>query len=88
MNKKKVEDTKEIIRIRLTKNRQHNGKKKKYKRTNNDRQNITQKTKDRVTRTQLKRTNNDLQNTTQTTKHRVTRTQLKRGRVNLGAPEW
>jgi len=35
------------------KNRQHNGKKKKYKRTNNDLQNITHKTKDRVTRTPL-----------------------------------
>ena len=30
-------DTKEVIRIRKSKkNRQHNGKKKKYKRTNND----------------------------------------------------
>jgi hypothetical protein len=36
------------------KNRQHNGQKKKYKRTNNDRQTITHKTKDRVTRTPLK----------------------------------
>jgi len=32
-------------------NRQHNGQKKKYKRTNNDLQNVTHKTKDRVTRT-------------------------------------
>ena len=46
------------------------------KRTNNDLQNTTQKTKDRVTRTPLK-TNNDLQNTTQKTKDRVTRTPLK-----------
>ena len=30
------------------KDRQHNGQKKKGKRTNNDLQNITQKTKDRV----------------------------------------
>jgi hypothetical protein len=33
---------------------QHNGQKKKYKRTNNDLQSITHKTKDRVTRTPLK----------------------------------
>ena len=48
-------DTKEAIRIRiLKKNKQHNGQKKKYKRTNNDLQNITHKTTDRVTRTPLK----------------------------------
>ena len=35
------EDTKGAIRIRMSKkNRQHNGQKKKYKRTNNDLQNI------------------------------------------------
>jgi hypothetical protein len=35
------EDTKATIRIRiLKKNRQHNGQKKKYKRTNNNLQNI------------------------------------------------
>jgi hypothetical protein len=35
------EDTKGAIRIRVSKkNRQHNGQKKKYKRTNNDLQNI------------------------------------------------
>ena len=34
-------DTKGVIRIRiLKKNRQHNGQKKKHKRTNNDLQNI------------------------------------------------
>ena len=34
------EDTKEVIRIRISKrNRQHNGQ-KKYKRTNNDQENI------------------------------------------------
>jgi hypothetical protein len=43
-----------IIRIRKSKDRQHNGQKKKYKRTNNDLQNITHKTKDRVIRTPLK----------------------------------
>ena len=47
--------------------------KKKDKRTNNYRQNITRKTKDRVTRTPLK-TNNNLQNITQKTKDRATRT--------------
>ena len=46
------EDTKGIIIIRKSKkDRQHNGRKKKDKRTNNDLQNITYKTKDRVTRT-------------------------------------
>jgi hypothetical protein len=35
------EDTKGAIRNRISKkNRQHNGQKKNYKRTNNDRQNI------------------------------------------------
>ena len=44
----KFEDTKS------KKDRQHNDKKKKDKRINNDLQNITQKTKDRVTRNPLK----------------------------------
>jgi hypothetical protein len=36
-----LEDTKGAIRIRMSqKNRQRNGQKKKYKRTNNDQQNI------------------------------------------------
>jgi hypothetical protein len=39
-NMYKFEDTKGVIRIRISKNRQHNGQKKKYKRTNNDQQNI------------------------------------------------
>ena len=43
------EDTKEVIRIRKTKNRKCNGQKKKDKGTNNDQQYITHKTKDRVT---------------------------------------
>ena len=35
------EDTKEVIRIGISKkNRQHNGQKKKFRRTNNDLQNI------------------------------------------------
>jgi len=37
---RRVGDTKGVIRIRKSKNRQHNGQKKKYKRTNNDLQNI------------------------------------------------
>jgi hypothetical protein len=46
-DKEELEDTKEVIRIRKSKkNRQHNGQKKKDKRTNNDLQNITHKTKD------------------------------------------
>jgi hypothetical protein len=37
----KFEDTKGVIRIRISKkNRQHNGPKKKYKKTNNDIQSI------------------------------------------------
>ena len=35
-----VEDTKGVIRIRKSKDRQHNGQKKKNKRSNNDLQNI------------------------------------------------
>jgi len=38
--KEEFEDTKGIIRIRISKNRQYNRQKKKYKRTNNDLQNI------------------------------------------------
>jgi hypothetical protein len=36
----KFEYIKGVIRIRKSKDRQHNGQKKKYKRTNNDLQNI------------------------------------------------
>jgi len=44
--KEELEDTKGVIRIRISrKNRQHNGQKKKYKRTNNDLQNIDIKLK-------------------------------------------
>jgi hypothetical protein len=47
-----LEDNKEVIRGHNTKwGRQCNGKKKKDKRTNNDLQNTTQKTKDRSTQT-------------------------------------
>ena len=53
--KKNLKIPKGVIRIRISKkNRQHNGQKKKYKRTNNDLQNIHIKTKDRITRTPLK----------------------------------
>jgi hypothetical protein len=38
--KEEFEDTKGVIRICISKNRQHKGQKKKYKRTNNDLQNI------------------------------------------------
>ena len=52
MLEEEFEDTKGVIRIRISKkNRQNNGQKKKYKRSKNDLQNITHKTKDRVTRT-------------------------------------
>jgi hypothetical protein len=45
----------EVIEIRKSKkDRQHNGQRKNDKRSNNDLQNATQKTKDRVTRTPLK----------------------------------
>ena len=50
--KEKFEDTKGEIRTRKLKDI-HNGQKKKDRRTNNDLQNITQKTKDRVTQTTL-----------------------------------
>ena len=54
-DKEKFEDTRGVIRIRKwKKDRRHNCQKKKDKRTNNDLQNITHKTKDRVTRTPLK----------------------------------
>ena len=54
---RKFENTKGVIRREAVnrKNRQHNRKKKKKKRTNNDQQNITQKIKDRATRTPLKK---------------------------------
>jgi hypothetical protein len=38
--KEEFEDTKGAIKIRISKNRQHNGQKKKYKRTNNDLQKV------------------------------------------------
>jgi hypothetical protein len=52
--KEEFENIKGVIRICISKNRQHNGHKIKYKRTNNDLQYITNKTKDQVTQTPLK----------------------------------
>ena len=49
---KEFKDNKGVIRTCKSKNRQYNGQKKK--RTNNDLQNTTQKTKDLVTHTPLK----------------------------------
>ena len=54
MHSEEFEGTKMVIRIRKSKDREQNGQRRKYKRTNNDLQNTTQKTKDRVTRTPLK----------------------------------
>jgi hypothetical protein len=54
--KEELDYTKGAIIICISKkNRQHNDQNQKYKRTNNDQQNIhNYKTKDRVTRTALK----------------------------------
>ena len=52
--KEDFEYTKGVTRSRTSKkDKQHNGQKKKDKRTNNDLQNIHDKAKDRVTRTLL-----------------------------------
>ena len=51
MTKEEFEDTKVVIRIRISKkNRQHIGQKKMYKRKNNELLNTTQESEDRVTR--------------------------------------
>jgi hypothetical protein len=42
----KLDDTKEVIRSKSKKDRQHNGQRAKGKETNNDIQNVKQKTKD------------------------------------------
>jgi hypothetical protein len=58
MSLEEFEDTKGVIRIRMSKkNLQHNGQKKKCKSTNDDMQNIHIKTKNRVTRKPLKNGN-------------------------------
>jgi len=51
---RRVEDTKGVIIIHISKNRQHNGQKKKYKKDKQRSTIHTYKTKDRVTRTPLK----------------------------------
>ena len=55
LSKEKFEDTKGINRSHKSKKaRQYNGQKTRYKRTNNNLQNTTQKTLNRATRTKLK----------------------------------
>ena len=49
--REEFEHTKGVIRIRISKNRQHNSQKKKYKRTNNDLLNIHIKLKSSNTNT-------------------------------------
>ena len=51
MIREELEYTTEVILIRKKKDTLHKGGEKKDKRTNNDLQNTTQKTKDRATRT-------------------------------------
>ena len=52
--KEEIEGTKGVVRVRKSKkDRQSNGHEKKYNRTNNDLQKITQKTDDRETETPL-----------------------------------
>ena len=54
-DREEFEGKKGIIIIHISKkNKQHNGQKYKYKRTNNDRQKYTYKTKDRVTQSPQK----------------------------------
>jgi hypothetical protein len=50
----KIEDTTGVIRIRKSKKDRRYGQNEKDKRTNNNLQNTTEKTKDRVTQTSLK----------------------------------
>jgi hypothetical protein len=47
--KEEFEDTTRVIKICKSQNRQHIGQKKKYKKTNNDPQNIHIKTKEHET---------------------------------------
>ena len=47
-------NTNGVIRTHKSKDRQHNDQQKKEQRTNNDLQNTTNKSKDRVTRTPLR----------------------------------
>jgi hypothetical protein len=50
----KIENTKELIRSRISNNRQYRGQNKTDNRTNNHLQNIAQKTKERARRASLK----------------------------------
>ena len=77
----KFEDTKVIIRISKSKDRQYSGQKKRKKWTNNDLQNI-QKTTNRSTRTLLK-TDDELRLSGRVSRA-VTR-DLKQGRQDMGA---
>jgi hypothetical protein len=55
IKKKSLEIPEGVIRIcKSKKDRQHNGQKKRYKRTNNGLENTTEKKKHRATRTPLK----------------------------------
>ena len=54
IDQEEFEDTKEVIRICILKNRQHNGQKKKGQKDKQRSTKHTHKTKDRVTRTPLK----------------------------------
>jgi hypothetical protein len=49
MGEEELEDIKGLMKIRISKNRQHNGQKKINKRANNDLKKNTYKTKDQVT---------------------------------------
>jgi len=50
----KLKDTKGVFRNHKSQDTKYNGQKRKDKRTSNNRQNSTQKTKDRAIRIQLK----------------------------------
>ena len=52
--KEEIEDTKGVIRICISKNRKHNGQKKKVQKDKQRSKKHTYKTKDQVTRTPLK----------------------------------
>jgi hypothetical protein len=53
-SKEEFEDTKEVIKIRISKNRHHNGQKKKIQKDKQRSTKHTLKSNDRITRTQLK----------------------------------
>jgi hypothetical protein len=53
-DEEEFEDTKRVIKIRISKNRQHNGQKKKVQKDKQRSTKHTYKTKDRVTRNPLK----------------------------------